>query len=39
MVFADEKYTLSSCIASFAVKLDSFDEKNLLNWWKINGDW
>ena len=26
-------------IASFAVKLGNFDEKNLLNWWKINKNW
>ena len=31
MVVADEKYFFSQCIASFAVKLGSFDEKNLLN--------
>ena len=35
MVIADEKYFFSYCIASFAVNLGSFDEKNLLNWWKI----
>ena len=31
MVVADEKYFCSKYIASFAVKLGSFDEKNALN--------
>ena len=31
MVVADEKYFFSKCIATFAVKLGSFDQKDLLN--------
>ena len=31
MAIADEKYFFTYCIASFTVKLGSFDEKNLLN--------
>ena len=30
MVVADEEYFFSKCIARFAVKLGSFDEKNSL---------
>ena len=35
LVIADDKDFFFSRIVSFAVKLGSFDERNLLNWWKI----
>ena len=35
MAIAEDKYFFSQWIASFAVKLGSYDERNLLKWLKI----
>ena len=37
-VFADDKNFFAQWIVSFAVKLGSFDLRNLLNWWNIEFD-
>ena len=34
IVTADDKHFFSECLVSFAEKLGSLDERNLLNWWK-----